>query len=387
MLSDKVNLVSFIDSAVHAALSEPPRGHLGASQIGNECERALWYSFRWASYKQFSGRMLILFNRGHEEEARFIRWLTMAGMTVTSVDNKGNQFSFSEDSTGGHFGGSIDGFGYGIPGDESTQFLLEFKTSGAKAFKQLEKSGIEKSKPYHYFQVQIYMHWAGLKRALYMVVNKDDDRLYTEIVNYDEKVAERLIAKAQRIVKSQNTPAGISEKPDWYKCKLCDFHALCHGRGKESTDCAGALLGIQSLPDVNCRTCLHSTPELTPDADGKARWSCAKWECDIPIKGQREGCIEHRYIPSLIPWAAQIDADEDGNIIYEMKGDSHQPFINGSSSQDKQVPFYASKELQAINPLLIGDSNIQKLREQFNAECVPVEAMQLVDIMDEDVPW
>lgn len=48
------------------------RGHMGASLIGKECARSIWYDFFWATKSAFGGRMVRLFNRGHLEEGRFI---------------------------------------------------------------------------------------------------------------------------------------------------------------------------------------------------------------------------------------------------------------------------------------------------------------------------
>jgi hypothetical protein len=48
------------------------RPHLGGSQIGNECSRALWYQFRHAWSPNFEGRMLRLFETGDREEDRVV---------------------------------------------------------------------------------------------------------------------------------------------------------------------------------------------------------------------------------------------------------------------------------------------------------------------------
>ena len=40
------------------------RAHLGASIIGKECERALWYDFRWVTQAKLPGRLLRLFETG-----------------------------------------------------------------------------------------------------------------------------------------------------------------------------------------------------------------------------------------------------------------------------------------------------------------------------------
>jgi len=52
---------------------ESHRPHLGGSQIGNTCKRALWYQFRHAWSPTFSGRILRLFETGHREEDRLIK--------------------------------------------------------------------------------------------------------------------------------------------------------------------------------------------------------------------------------------------------------------------------------------------------------------------------
>ena len=83
------------------------RSHMGASLIGGECPRAIWYGFRWATKSNFEGRLLRLFNRGHLEEARFIAMLLMIGCEVYQQDAEGNQFRISHAE--GHLGGSGDG--------------------------------------------------------------------------------------------------------------------------------------------------------------------------------------------------------------------------------------------------------------------------------------
>ena len=52
--------------------TDPFRQHLGASLIGTECQRKLWYGFRFCSSPNFSGRLLRLFQTGFKEEARII---------------------------------------------------------------------------------------------------------------------------------------------------------------------------------------------------------------------------------------------------------------------------------------------------------------------------
>jgi hypothetical protein len=201
------------------------RQHLGASLIGRECERELWYTFRWYIVEKFDGRMLRLFETGQLAEARFVANLRAIGVEVHDVDGNGQQFRVSE--FGGHFGGSMDGAGLGIPGAEKTWHVLEFKTHGDKSFTGLASQGVELAKYEHYTQMQIYMGLTGMQRALYMAVNKNTDELYTERVKYNEDVFAALLRKAERVIFTNSPPPKISENPAYFKCKFCKHVGHC----------------------------------------------------------------------------------------------------------------------------------------------------------------
>ena len=105
------------------------RPHLGASELGHECERYLWLSFRWAKQPDFDGRMLRLFESGQLAEPRLIANLRAIGVEVSDRDEKGGQWRFS--AVGGHVGGSMDGAALGLPEAPKTWHVLEFKTANA----------------------------------------------------------------------------------------------------------------------------------------------------------------------------------------------------------------------------------------------------------------
>lgn len=46
--------------AYHESKQDWMRPHLGASVIGKQCMREIWYGFRWSKKTNFSGRMLRL---------------------------------------------------------------------------------------------------------------------------------------------------------------------------------------------------------------------------------------------------------------------------------------------------------------------------------------
>lgn len=263
---------------------EELRPHLGASVIGNPCSRALWYGFRWALAKDFDGRMLRLFDTGQREEDRLIRDLQHIGVEVHAFDPEGNQWRVS--AHGGHFGGSMDGCAVGIPEAPKTWHVLEFKTHNLKSFADLQAKGVMEAKPMHYAQMQVYMELTGMTRALYLAVCKNDDHLYAERVDHDPVAAAKLLAKAERIIFSDEPPSRLNDNASWWECKFCDYHGICHG---------------EAVALVNCRTCAH----VTAARDGT--WRCESDHPDEPItvEEQRHGCHLHRYNPHLLANVAE----------------------------------------------------------------------------------
>lgn len=290
------------------------RPHLGASILGRKCERRLWYTFRWVKRERFPGRLLRLFERGQMEEQRWFADLRRIGVQVHDTEPGGAQWRVT--AVGGHVGGSMDAALVGLPEAPKTWHVGEVKTHNAKSFADVEKKGVRASKPEHYAQMQLYMHLTGMTRALYMATNKDTDDLFTERVEYDREEAERLMARAERIVTAAEPPARISADPSWYECKLCHLAPVCHGA---------------ELPEVSCRSCAHSTPE----PQGDARWSCAKVCSDpnissIPLDFQRTGCAGHRYIPVFLERVGmQVDVRGDDVVYRTPEGET---FVNGTGA-------------------------------------------------------
>lgn len=338
-------------TASWAKRNDPPRPYLGASVIGRECERQLWYAFRWAAPEQFDGRMLRLFDRGQREEAALVADLRAIGCEVYDTDpSTGKQFTFT--AIAGHSGGSMDAVARGIPEAPKAWHVCEFKTHSAKSFADLTAKGVQGAKPEHYAQMMLYMHWAQLDRALYLAVNKDTDALYSERVRYDETQALALVAKAERVIYAAEPLPRLSDDPAFFKCKFCPASAECHGT---------------PLPAVSCRTCLHATPER----EGNGRWSCAKYSADIPLDAQRTGCDSHLYIPALLArWGEATDASEADGWVEYRAADGF-TFRNGPWG----VGTFTSRELHAVkSPAVIRDGQIAGIRAQIQATLIDGEA-------------
>lgn len=245
------------------------RSHLGVSMLGEECHAKLFYNFRWATKPKFSGQTLRLFNRGHLEEARFVALLRAAGIQIWQQDNNGHQFRVSY--RGGHLGSAIDGVVMGCPDfqDQNIAVLTEMKTHNDKSFQKLKKEGVQESKPEHYTQMQVYMRAYSLPAALYLAVNKNNDEIWAEIIYLHSEFADQEIDKGIQITTINTVPSRISNNSSWFKCKWCEHNDVCH-KGK--------------MPEVNCRTCRHST---TKD-DGT--WFCTLHNDTLTKEMQLAAC-------------------------------------------------------------------------------------------------
>lgn len=262
-----------IDAWCVEEYSDGHRTHLGASVIGRECSRQLWFMFRWVLAEVFDGRKLRLFQRGHLEEARFIQYLRGIGATVLEADpDTGEQFRIS--AVMGHFGGSLDGQ-IVLPEKYGVAFgmLSEYKTKGTgPMFNKLSKDGVQLVSPEHFAQMCSYGEKYGHKYALYMAVNKNDDDIYVEIVRLDWTLAVELENKAHDIITAQTPPVRIAQSPAYLTCKFCHFSDVCFN---------GAPI------EVNCRSCAKASA-----VEGK-KWHCSMHDGIIPKNFIKQGCADH----------------------------------------------------------------------------------------------
>ena len=225
------SLLIDIDDWCEKEYSDGHRNHLGGSQIGKQCSRELYYSFRWVKEQDFNsydaegnisrsaGQVMRLFQRGHKEEISFTEYLVGIGCRLEFTPD--NQARIVD--VGGHFGGSLDNVGYmperyKIP----DRFLFEFKTMNMSYFnklKRLEKknnsAGVVKPIfpevfPVYWSQVCIYGYKMGLKYVYFMGVDKNTDALHIEIVTIDWEHGKTMLDKAAMIITATTPPPRVS---------------------------------------------------------------------------------------------------------------------------------------------------------------------------------
>ena len=267
----------------------------------------------------------------------------MSDLRAIGLDVRGSGRQQTRVDFGAHVSGSIDAIiESGVPEAPKKRHIAEFKIHSAKSFADLEKNGVEKSKPEHWVQMQLYMHGTKIDRALYVAVCKDDDRIYTERVRYDQAAAEKALERGKRIALSDRMPEPLSADPSWYICKWCPAHSFC--------------FETKTTNQVNCRTCAHST------AKEDSTWRCERHDADgILVDWQLKGCESHVLHHDLVPWPMLAEeAPDEWTAVYLVNG---RRIANG----EPDATVYASSEILA-NPTAVGDPEIEKVRAIFGGQ-------------------
>ena len=219
----KVNkIIERIHERIDQAIVEKrdkPRTYLGASVLGTECARQLWYT-KFDPKEVQDPNVLRKFKVGNFLEPMIVELFEKANYQLFCTGE--NQIRFED----GELAGSGDGIIKGIEGDEETPYLLEIKTSNSFSFKQFVKDGIDANEKYK-GQINIYMYKFKLKKCLFVVMNKDTQELHIEIVRLDEYEAVRLLERGKHILTMTEPPERHFPRSNYFKCKWCNWNKTC----------------------------------------------------------------------------------------------------------------------------------------------------------------
>lgn len=233
------------------------RPHLGGSQIGHNCNAYLYYTFHWAYDRDIDSRINRIFRLGDAIENLIIADLERLNMPVTGTQKKVIGYKR-------HAGGSIDGIVNGM--------LFEAKSMNNSNFNKVKSKGVEEAFPVYYAQMQYYMGYLELTEGLFVSMNKNDQRCYTEMIPFVQSEFSRLQLQEITIIDATEVPDKISRYSNWHECKYCSAKEVCH-HGQ--------------APNKNCRTCTWGTVE------DLGVWKCGKHEVPLTFKAQQEGCPDY----------------------------------------------------------------------------------------------
>lgn len=233
-------LVRQIDAALESE-TERSRAYIGASAIGDDCQRRVQYEV-WEGFHPddkettaralpHDGRTKRIFARGARLENTMADWLRAAGLDLATVNVKtGYPFGFSVAQ--GHFRGHVDGIvRAGIEGQKAPA-IWENKVVNAKNFKAIVSNGLAKAFPKYADQIAIYQAYLDLTEepALFTALNADTCEVWAEQVPFDAKRAQDASDRAVMLVTKTRArmlmPRATTSR-EMFPCPWCRFREAC----------------------------------------------------------------------------------------------------------------------------------------------------------------
>ncbi len=210
-----------------AAITEMPRGFLGASIVGHHCARQT--QFDWWVRPVLADRIRLIFDRGHFFEAEMRKRLERAGFVFAPPEAL--KFATLGDDLQGHADGIIIA-GPALPGVYLPfPCVWECKGVNSKNFRPVARDGLEKVFPRYAVQVRLYQHYLGkLNPALITIVNANDCEPHHFALPYSAADAERSIQRAIEIIEATRRgellPRAYDNPNDW-RCRVCGHRERC----------------------------------------------------------------------------------------------------------------------------------------------------------------
>jgi hypothetical protein len=203
---------------------EKPRDYIGASGIGEECVRAVWYSYNGSDKEEFSPRIQRILETGKILEDYVISLLEQTGMTIERACDENNWHTYVAKNQP-YFRGHFDGI---IRKPKSLVGALEIKSANDARYTQFVKMGLKKWSPMYYAQAQSYMGMSGFDKTFVVVLNKNSSAIMDETILFDAPFYDSLCKKAAYVHQLTAPPPRVSESPIWHQCKMCKFRKECH---------------------------------------------------------------------------------------------------------------------------------------------------------------
>ncbi len=227
-----------VNEALDAAMRAKPRetrGYLGASALGDACDRRLQYKFLQVppDRPEFAERTFRIFDRGHWGEEYTAREMRAAGFLIKTESKDGGQVGFSV--ADGKFKGHCDGVIIEAPFAMRLPAVWEHKQLGANGWKSVARDGVAVAYPGYAAQIALYQAYLDLPNpALFTATNADTMERYHELVEFDRDLAQRTSDRAVRIIKAteaQEPLPRVAASSDFYVCRSCAWNQTCWENG------------------------------------------------------------------------------------------------------------------------------------------------------------
>ncbi len=200
-------------------IEDDARDYIGASIIGSECLRQIWYEFKGVKAEKVPSKIRRAWAIGKRLEGLILDWLEECGLDICRL------WWDLQSSNIDQFRGHVDAI---WKKNDEPFAIIEIKTAKNASFNIFEKKGVRVWNPQYYAQIQSYMGMSGIFSTYILVLNKDNSALCDELVTFDADYYAALERKALMVYQAIIEPPRINGSPIFFKCKMCKFNKVCH---------------------------------------------------------------------------------------------------------------------------------------------------------------
>ena len=177
-----------------------------------KCPRAVFFKFKNAPREPMEARILRIYEHGENIHRSIFNILYRLKLgVVTEVPIPSQEI--------------ISGRADAILCIGNENYVLDIKSINSMIFRKMSAPKEE-----NVYQIQLYMHYFNIKKAILLYIDKDQQELKEFFVEYDEALCKSLLDKFYALkdqVEKGIVPARLSDYSSNWQCNYCQFKDIC----------------------------------------------------------------------------------------------------------------------------------------------------------------
>jgi CRISPR/Cas system-associated exonuclease Cas4 (RecB family) len=186
-----------------------------------KCPRAVFFKFKNAVKAPMDARLLRIFEHGENIHRSIFNVLYRLRIgVVTEIPIPQQEI--------------ISGRADAILCVGNENYVLDIKSMNSMIFRKLVEPKEE-----NIYQIQLYMHYFGIKKGILLYVDKDRQEMKEFTVDYDEALCKSLLDKFYALkdqVENNVVPSRLEDYPKNWQCTYCQFKEICKMAKGETID-------------------------------------------------------------------------------------------------------------------------------------------------------
>ena len=206
-------LKELIDKFYLSREKDKGQAHFYITDAG-KCFRAIFFKFKNVPREDIKANILRLFDHGDHIHQLIMKPL----LSIRDIHVVAAEVNIPPQEL-------ISGRADAILSCGKELYVLDIKSMNSMIFKSLTSPKEE-----NIDQVQLYMHYFKISKAILLYVNKDTQELKEFVVEYDKKLSENLLRGLKELkvkIDSNIIPERMEGYPTNWQCRYCQFKEVC----------------------------------------------------------------------------------------------------------------------------------------------------------------